>query len=104
MPLLSLLATCVDFGGTLVILVMALACLRDYLRAAGAPDILDPLRQRLAESLILALSFKTGAGVLRTITVGTFAQFGALLLLFALRFFLGYFLNAQLRARQRSLQ
>jgi len=104
MPLLSLLAALVDFGGTLVILCVALACLRDYLHAAGSAAVLDPLRLRLADGLVLALSFKTGAGVIRTITVGTFRQFGSLLLIIALRFFLGYILKRQLRDRQRPRQ
>lgn len=89
MDWLSLLATLVDFGGTLVVLVTALACLRDYLRTGGAPARLDALRLRLADGLVLALSFKTGAGVLRTITVGSGRQFLGLLFVIALRFFLG---------------
>jgi len=56
MPWLSLLATLVDFGGTLVVLVTALGCLWAYLRAEGASAVLDPLRLRLAEGLVLALS------------------------------------------------
>ena len=104
MPWLSLMASLVDFCGTLVIIVTAVICLWGYLRVAGAETSLDPLRLRLAEGLILALSFKAGAGLIRTITVGTFHQFGAMLLVVALRFFLGYFLKAQLRVRQRSLQ
>jgi len=99
MAWLSLLATLVDFGGTLVVLVTAAACLRGFLRAGGAPDVLDPLRLRLAEGLVLALSFKTGAGVIRTITVGTFKQFAALLFIIALRFFLGRVLKAQAARR-----
>lgn len=95
MPWLSLLATLVDFGGTLVVLVTALGCLWAYLRAEGASAVLDPLRLRLAEGLVLALSFKTGAGVIRTITVGSFHQFAALLFIVALRFFLGRVLKAQ---------
>jgi uncharacterized membrane protein len=96
---LSLLATLVDFGGTLVVAAVALACLRDFLRAGGAPAVLDPLRLRLAEGLVLALSFKTGAGVIRTVTVGTFKQFAALLLIIALRFFLGRVLKAEAARR-----
>ena len=99
MPLLSLLATLVDFGGTLVILAAVTVCLRDFLRVGGSPTVLDPLRLRLAEGLVLALSFKTGAGVLRTITVGSFKQFAALLLIIALRFFLGRVLKAEAARR-----
>lgn len=61
--------------------------------------MLDPLRLRLAEGLVLALSFKTGAGVIRTITVGTFQQFAALLFILALRVFLGRVLKAQAARR-----
>lgn len=99
MEAVSLLALGVDFCGTLVVLATALLCLRDYLRAGGSPAVLDPLRLRLAEGLVLALSFKTGAGVLRTITVGSFRQFTGLLLIVALRFFLGTVLKGQLARR-----
>lgn len=99
MEAVSLLALGVDFCGTLVVLAMALFCLRDFLRAGGRPAVLDPLRLRLAEGLVLALSFKTGAGVLRTITVGSFRQFTGLLLIVALRFFLGRVLKGQLARR-----
>lgn len=99
MTALSLLALGVDFCGTLVVLATALFCLRDYLWAAGRPAVLDPVRLRLAEGLVLALSFKTGAGVLRTISVGSFRQFVGLLLIVALRFFLGRVLKSQLARR-----
>jgi uncharacterized membrane protein len=99
MPWLPLLATLVDFGGTLVVIAVAATCLRGFLRAGGAPAALDPLRLRLAGGLVLALSFKTGAGVIRTITVGSFHQFAALLLIVALRFFLGRVLKAQAARR-----
>ena len=84
MPLLSLLAALVDFGGTLIVIAVAFTCLRDFLRTGGAPAALDPLRLRLAEGLALALSFK---------------QFGTLLFLIALRFFLGHVLKAQAARR-----
>ncbi len=101
MSLLSLLATLVDFGGTLVILCVALICLGLYLCAAGSPRVLDGLRLRLADGLVLALSFKTGAGLIRTISIGTFRQLSGLLMIIALRFFLGFVLKAQLRDRAR---
>ena len=100
MEAVSLVALGVDICGTLVVLATALLCLRDYLRAGGRPGVLDPVRLRLAEGLVLALSFKTGAGVLRTITVGSFRQFTGLLLIVALRFFLGVVLKGQLARRQ----
>ena len=96
---LSLLATLVDFGGSLVVLAVALGCLLGYGRGRGAPAELDPLRLRLADGLVLALSFKTGAGVLRTITVGTFHQLAGLLFIIALRFFLGRALKAETARR-----
>lgn len=99
MPWLSLLATLVDFGGTLVVLATALSCLRAFLRAWGSPSVLDPLRLRLADGLVLALSFKTGAGLIRTITVGSLHQFAGLLLIVALRFFLGRVLKAEAARR-----
>lgn len=99
MPSLSLLATLVDFGGTLVVLATALGCLYGFLRNGGTPPVLDPLRLRLAEGLVLALSFKTGAGVIRTITVGSFRQFAALLFIVALRFFLGRVLKSEAARR-----
>lgn len=99
---LSLLATLVDFGGTLVVLATVLTCLRDFFRTGGAPAWLDPLRLRLAQGLVLALSFKTGAGLIRTITVGSFRQFAALVFIVALRFFLKRVLKGQI-ARRGSL-
>jgi uncharacterized membrane protein len=99
MPWLSLLATLVDFGGTLVVLATALACLRGFVRAWGTPSVLDPLRLRLADGLVLALSFKTGAGVIRTITVGSLHQFAALFFIIALRFFLARVLKAEAARR-----
>jgi len=100
MPWLSLLATLVDFGGTLVLIAVTLGCLRDYVRKWGAPAVLAPLQLRLAEGLVFALSFKTGAGVIRTVTVGSFRAFVSLLLIVALRFFLGYVLKAQIARRE----
>lgn len=97
MPLLPLLATLVDFGGTLVVLVAVLSCLRDYLRGPATPRAVDDARLRLASGLVLALSFKTGAGLIRTITVGSWRQFLGLLFIVALRFFLGRVLKAKVR-------
>lgn len=97
--LLSLTATLVDFGGTLVVLAAALICLRGFLRTGGAAQGLDDLRLRLAQGLVLALSFKTGAGLIRTITVGSFRQFMGLVFIVALRFFLGRVFKNQLARR-----
>ena len=98
---MSLLAALVDFGGTLIVLISALACLRDYLRARGAPVRLDALRIRLAQGLVFALSFKTGAGLIRTIIVGESAghvwhRLGTVFFIIALRFFLGRALKAEI--------
>lgn len=95
--LLSLTATLVDFGGTLVVLAAALICLRGFLRTGGAAQGLDDLRLRLAQGLVL--SFKTGAGLIRTITVGSFRQFMGLVFIVALRFFLGRVFKNQLARR-----
>ncbi len=101
MPWLSLLATLVDFGGTLVVVAVVLGCLRGYAalarRGGGSPGALDALRLRLADGLVLALSFKTGAGLIRTVTVGTLRQFLGLLFIVALRFFLGRALKGDAR-------
>ncbi len=102
--LLSLLATFIDFGGSLVIVISAALCLRDALRARLAPASLDDLRLRLADGLVFALSFKTGAGLVRTITIGTWRQFGSLLFIVALRFFLGRVLKAQTAKRASLLR
>lgn len=99
---LSLLATLVDFAGSLVVVAAALACLRRVPAALADPYRLDALRLRLAEGLILSLSFKTGAGLIRTITVGSWRGFAGLLLVIALRFFLGRALKAE-TVRHRSV-
>ena len=101
--LLSLLATCVDFGGSLVVFVSALLCLRDALRCRLAPECVDDLRLRLADGLVFALSFKTGAGLIRTITIGSWRQFASLLVIVSLRFFLGRVLKAQANALHSGL-
>ena len=99
MPILPLLATLVDFGGTLIVASVVLFSLRDYLRRPTAPTVVDDVRQRLASGLVFALSFKTGAGLIRTISIGTWRQFLGFFFILALRFFLGRVLKAKGRRR-----
>lgn len=99
---LTLLATLVDFCGTVVIFVGALACLRDYARGANASARTDDLRLRLAQSLVTALTFKTGACLIRTSTIATLAQLKGVLVIIALRFLLGRVLKGQLARRPLS--
>lgn len=97
--LLALIATLVDFCGTLVIGTTVLLCLHDYLRRNGSPNTADALRLRLAQGLVTALSFKTGAGLIRTTTVTTLIQFKGLVVIIALRFLLGRVLKGQIARR-----
>ena len=98
---LPLLATLVDFCGSVLIGVAAARCLWDFLHAGGGPADAEALRLRLAQALVSALSFKTGAGLIRTSTVTTLAQFRGLVVIVALRFLLGRVLKGQLARRQR---
>jgi uncharacterized membrane protein len=87
--LLSLLASLVDFSGSLVVAAVASACFLRFLRGVEAVEDLDAIRLRLAAGLVFALSVKTGAGLLRTITAASWHQVGWLLSVVGLRFFLG---------------
>lgn len=89
--LLSLtgLATLVDFAGTVLIGYRAARTLIRYVASGGSAGIIVGLQYRLAADLITALSFKSGAGIIRTLTVSDWSHFGLLLAIISLRFFLG---------------
>lgn len=84
---LGLLATVVDFIGTLLIGGSALGVIVRFLRRSTAPA--DALRGKLAIDLVTALSFKSGAGIIRSLTVVSWSQFLLVLSIISLRFFLG---------------
>lgn len=92
---LTLLAALVDFSGSIVVVIAAISCLWGYLRAAGRTASLDALRLRLAAGLVFALSLKTGAALLHTMTVTTWHAFAGMFFIIALRFFLGRVLKAE---------
>lgn len=101
--MLPLLALLVDSAGTVVILAVALSVLRDYLGRNATPHTVDALHLRLAQGLVLALSFKTGAGIIRTATVTDLSHLKTLAAIIALRFFLGRALKGQLARRRTAL-
>ena len=86
---LSLLATVVDFMGTLLIARSVFSVLFRFFRQLAAPAVVDVLRSKLAADLVTALSFKSGAGIIRTLTVVSWSQFLLVLSIISLRFFLG---------------
>ena len=86
---LSLLATVVDFMGTLLIARSVFRVLFRFFRQLAAPAVVDELRSKLAADLVTALSFKSGAGIIRTLTVVSWSQFLLVLSIISLRFFLG---------------
>lgn len=85
---LGLLATVVDFMGSLLIAGSALRTLLRFVGRAAVPAVAHKLRVELAAALVTALSFKSGAGIIRTLTVGSWTQFWFVLSIIGLRFFL----------------
>lgn len=88
MPI-SQVASLVDFAGTLLIAVSVGRTVIRFVRAGGSPTVVDQLRFSIAADLVTALSLKSGAGIIRTLTVATWPQFLMVLTIIALRFFLG---------------
>ncbi|MDB5240893.1 MAG: hypothetical protein JWP57_1518 [Spirosoma sp.] len=86
---LSLQATLVDFAGTLLIGLSAARTVGRYVLAGHLPGVMTKLQYRLAADLVIALSFKSGAGIIRTLTVADWSHFMFLLAIISLRFFLG---------------
>ena len=97
---LSTLATLVDFIGTLLIGVGAGRAFVGYLRQGNSPPAVAKQQYGLAADLISALSFKTGAGLIRSLTVVNWPQFYLFLAIVALRFFLSQALKRQNTAAQ----
>ena len=85
----SLLATIVDFTGTLLIGLGASRALVRYLRARGVGGAVNGIQRALAADLVTALSVKSGAGIIRTIVVADWTHFLLVLAIIRLRFFLG---------------
>ncbi|UHG93086.1 DUF1622 domain-containing protein [Spirosoma oryzicola] len=86
---LSVIATLVDFVGSLLIGLSAGRTLFRYLLSGHSARVVSGLQYRLAADLVTALSFKSGAGIIRTLTVTDWSHFALLLAIISLRFFLG---------------
>lgn len=92
---LSAWATGVDFIGTLLIALSAGRTLVGYLRHGHNPPAVARQQYGLAADLVWALSFKTAAGLIRSLTVVSWSQFYGFLAILTLRFFLGQALKWQ---------
>lgn len=90
---LSGCATLVDFAGSILIGIAVIQVLTSYVLKGGSAEKVTKLQKQLAAYLVLALSFKTGAGLIRSINVATWHQFLPFLSIVALRFFLGQVLK-----------
>ena len=86
---LTTLAILVDFAGTILVVVGSIRTLSEFLRKGKSDTIVRQLQRSLAVDLVTALSIKSGAGLIRTLTVTGWTQFGLVLAIIALRFFLG---------------
>ena len=91
----SKIALLIDFAGSLLVALSAGRVVFRYVLAGGSLPAADQLRLSLATDLVTALSFKTGAGIIRTLTVASWPQFLLLLAIISLRFFLGQVLKRQ---------
>ncbi|QJD81607.1 DUF1622 domain-containing protein [Spirosoma rhododendri] len=85
---LPIVASLVDLMGTLLIEVGSLRGLVHYVRANDKPLRINAIQQALAADLVMALSFKSGAGIIRTLTVVDWPHFLLVIAVIGLRFFL----------------
>lgn len=92
---LSKVALLIDFAGSLLVAFSAGRVVVQYVLRGGAALAANRLRLDLATDLVTALSFKTGAGIIRTLTVVGWSQFLLLLAIISLRFFLGQVLKRE---------
>jgi len=90
---LSKVALLIDFAGSLLVAFSAGRVVAQYVLRGGTALAANRLRLDLATDLVTALSFKTGAGIIRTLTVVGWSQFLLLLAIISLRFFLGQVLK-----------
>lgn len=86
---LGLLASLVDVTGSIIIAGSTVRTLLVFLSHVGSAAVADEAKRRLASDLVTALSFKSGAGLIRTITVGSWSKLLMVLAIISLRFFLG---------------
>ncbi len=91
---ISQVASLVDFAGTVLIAVSVGRALIRFVWTGGSLVVVDQLRFSVAADLVIALSFKSGAGIVRTLTVATWPQFIMVLTIIGLRFFLGQALKS----------
>ncbi len=94
---LTTLALLVDFAGTTLVVVGSIRTLLGFSRKGKSDELVGQLQRRLAVDLVTALSIKSGAGLIRTLTVTSWTQFGLVLAIIALRFFLGQTLKGVTR-------
>ena len=66
LPRITMLATLVDFVGTPLI---GISASRTVVRSGGTSGVITSLQYRVATDLLTALPFKSGAGIIRTLTV-----------------------------------
>ena len=97
---LGLLASLVDVAGSIIIAGSTVRTLIRFLGHVDSAAVTDEAKGRLASDLVTALSFKSGAGLIRTITVGSWSKLLMVVAIISLRFFLG--ITLKLYSRQRS--
>lgn len=86
---LGLLASLVDVAGSVIIAGSTVRALIRFLGQGGSAAVADQAKGQLASDLVTALSFKSGAGLIRTITVGSWSKLSLVLAIISLRFLLG---------------
>lgn len=83
-----------EAAGMLIILITAVKCLAGYLRGH------DELRIQLAEGISLALLFKMGGEVLRTVIVRTWDELAILCAIILIRGILTFLLHWEIRTEK----
>lgn len=85
-----------EMAGVLIVLLTAIRCLFDYFRGR------KKLRIKLAEGISLALLFKMGGEVLRTVIVRTWGELAILGAIIVLRGALTFLLNWEIRTEKNN--
>ena len=83
-----------EAAGVLIVLITAVKCLIGYLCGHGE------LRIKLAEGISLALLFKMGGEVLRTVIVRTWDELGILCAIIMIRGLLTFLLHWEIRTEK----
>jgi uncharacterized membrane protein len=90
---LPTIALAIDTAGSAVVAVAAARAVGLFFATLGRPERMSEQQRLLASGLVLALTFKSGAGMLRTATVQTWSQLGLVTAIIAIRFALGRVLS-----------